>query len=624
MAEPGPRPPQSTRIGQAVKRAATGEQSVHPALVPGISVEETQTKYPTRVGVFVTALVVATAFIAWAAFAPDNIASVGSTMQTWVVKNLGWFYGVVAVSCMVFMFVIAFRPTGHIRLGPDDAEPDYSTLSWISMLFAAGLGIGLIFYGPMEPLQHFLDPGPATDAEGGTTDAILPGMSQSILDQASLPWGIYALVGGAIAYTTYRRGRVPLISAVFEPVFPDGPNRPLGKLIDVAAVLVTLFGTATSLGIGALQLRTGTSILTGKDLEGDGFVIVAMSVLTVVFIISAVTGVKRGIRFLSNLNMGLVIGLGAFVLIAGPTVFLLDLLPTSIYAFFENFLSLIQVNASQGEVEQEFVTSWTMLFWAWWISWSPFVGLFIAKISKGRTIRQFVVVVVLVPSLISVAWYALFGGTAIKMVLDGLGLTIEGSGENVMFDIMDNLPLTAVTSVVVIIAVIIFFVTAADSATVVMGSMSQSGRAVPSRSVTIVWGAALGLIAMFLLLAGGENALSGLQSIMVSCSLPFALIIVGMMVSWAKDLSTDPATIRRRYARAAITKGLRRGIDEHGDDFVFGVDAVASDEGAGANFDSTDPAYSEWYTEATQDQEEEGEGEGEGQATTSKEDSPRT
>ena len=335
-------------------------------------------------------------------------------------------------------------------------------------------------------------------------------MAQSILHQASFAWGIYALVGGAIAYSTYRRGRPPLISAVFEPVFPDGSNRALGKIIDIAAVLVTLFGTATSLGIGALQIRTGTSIVTGQDIEGNGFVVVAMSVLTVIFILSAVTGIKRGIMLLSNINMGLVVGLALFVLITGPTLFLLDLLPTSIYAFFENLLAMLEVNASQGEVESEFVTAWTMLFWAWWISWSPFIGMFIAKISKGRTIRQFVTVVVLVPSLISVAWYVIFGGTAIKLNLDGGDLGIEGSGENVMFDIMDNLPLSGLTAIVVIIAVVIFFVTAADSATVVMGSMSQSGLAVPTKPVTIVWGAAPGLIAIFLLLAGGENALSGL------------------------------------------------------------------------------------------------------------------
>lgn len=521
-------------------------------------------------------------------------------MQSWVVQNLGWLYGVIAVACVIFMFVIGYRHTGQIRLGPDGAEPDYSTMSWISMLFAAGLGIGLVFYGPMEPLQHFLEASPAAGAESGTTDAVLTAMSQSILHQASFAWGIYALVGGAIAYSTYRRGRPPLISAVFEPVFPDGSNRALGKIIDIAAVLVTLFGTATSLGIGALQIRTGTSIVTGQDIEGNGFVVVAMSVLTVIFILSAVTGIKRGIMLLSNINLGLVVGLALFVLITDPTLFLLDLLPTSIYAFFENLLAMLEVNASQGEVESEFVTAWTMLFWAWWISWSPFIGMFIARISKGRAIRQFVTVVVLVPSLISVAWYVIFGGTAIKMNLDGVDPGIEGSGENVMFDIMDNLPLSGLTAIVVIIAVVIFFVTAADSATVVMGSMSQSGRAVPTKPVTIVWGAALGLIAIFLLLAGGENALSGLQSIMVACSLPFALIIIGMMVSWAKDLGSDPATIRRAYTRTALTRNVRRGIDEHGDDFVFGVAEVPAEEGTGANFDSDDPALTEWYTDAVE------------------------
>ncbi|WP_297008055.1 BCCT family transporter [uncultured Corynebacterium sp.] len=584
---------------------ATGERSVHPALVPGISVEDTNTKFPTRVGVFATALVVAMCFIVWAAVAPDNIADVGSTMQSWVVRNLGWLYGGITLGCIIFMLVIAYRPTGRIRLGPDDVEPEFSTLTWISMLFAAGLGIGLIFYGPMEPLQHFLHAPPATDAESGTMDAVLPGMSQAVLHQASFPWGIYALVGGALAYTTYRRGRVPLISAVFEPIFPDGSNRVLGKIIDVAAVLVTLFGTATSLGIGALQIRTGTSILTGEPLEGNGFVVVIMAVLTVIFIISAVSGIKRGIALLSNINMGLVITLGVFVLITGPTLFLLDLMPATILNLADNFMAMFQVSASQGEVAEEFLTSWTTLFWAWWISWSPFVGMFIAKISKGRTIREFATVVVLVPSAISTAWFVIFGGSAIKMNLEGLGVTIKESGENVMFDIMGNLPLTGLTSIVVIIAVVIFFVTAADSATVVMGSMSQSGRPEPSKPVTIIWGAALGLIAIFLLLAGGQDALSGLQSIMVACSLPFALIIIGMMVSWWKDLANDPETIRRRYARSALYKGIAKGIDEHGDDFVVGVDAVPAEEGAGAGFDSEDPALTDWYKDATSEDPEE-------------------
>lgn len=546
---------------------------------------------------FATALTVALCFIVWAAVAPDNIAEVGSTMQSWVVRNLGWMYGAITVACAVFMIVIACRSTGRIKLGPDDAEPDFSTVTWISMLFAAGLGIGPIFYDPMEPLQHFLNPPPTTDAESGTMEAVRSALSQAVLHQASFAWGIYALVGGSLAYTTYRRGRVPLISAVFEPIFPDGSNRVLGKIIDVAAVLVTLFGTATSLGIGALQIRTGTSILTGKPLEGNGFVVVAMSVLTVVFIISAVSGVKRGIALLSNINMGLVIALGLFVLVTGSTVFLLDLLPSTVYNLAENLLAMFQVSASEGKVEEEFLTSWTTLLRAWWISWSPFVGMFIAKISKGRTLRQFVTVVLLVPSGLSIVWFVVFGGTTIWNSLNGDPIEIEGSGENVMFDLIDKLPFSGLVNIIALIAIVIFFNTAADSATNVMGSMSQSGRPTPSLPVTIIWGTALGSVALFLLLAGGDDALSGLQSIMVSCALPFAVILIGVMVAWAKDLHNDPVMLRRRFAVEAIDRGVRRGLDEHDGHFIFGATQVPEGQGAAEAVDVEDESFHTWYTD---------------------------
>ncbi len=582
---------------KVISRAASEPTfGIHPGLVPGISVEDTGTSFPTRRSVFIAALAVSLAVLGWAIISPENLNTVGTTMQSWVVTHFGWLFNLTVVAIVIFMLVVGFGPTGQIRLGADDSTPEYSTLSWISMLFAAGLGIGLIFYGPLEPLSHFLAPPPSTDAQAGTTDAILPAITDAFLHQATIAWCIYALVGGSLAYVSYRRGRLPLISSLFEPVFPNGNNRILGKIIDIFAVLVTLFGTATSLGIGALQIRTGTSIITGLEL-GNEFVVVTISVLTIVFTISAVAGIKKGIRLLSNVNMTLVILLAVFALLAGPTFFILDLLPASLITFFGNLPEMLSVFASQGTEEKDYLTSWTTLYWAWWISWSPFVGMFIAKISKGRTLRQFVTVVVFVPSAISIGWFTVFGGNAIWMNMNGMNMNVEGSGENVMFDLMGNLPFSSVTWIVCLIAILVFFVTAADSAANVMGSMSQSGRPVPSKSVTIVWAVALGLIGMFLLLAGGRNALSGLQSIMVTCALPFTIILIGVMVSWGMDLRNDPLMIRRRYALEAIKGGVRRGIDEHGDDFVFGIAEVPEEDGAGAGFASDNPALTEWYTD---------------------------
>lgn len=585
------------RVKNALRTASRQTTlGIHPGLIPGISVEDTGAKFPTRRSVFITALLVSVAVLVWAIFAPENLNLVGTTMQSWVVTNFGWLFNLTVLVIVVFMLVVGFGPTGKIRLGSDDSTPEYSTLSWISMLFAAGLGIGLVFYGPLEPLSHFLAPPPSTTAAAETIDAVLPALTDSFLHQASFAWCIYALVGGALAYASFRRGRLPLISSLFEPVFPNGNHRVLGKIIDVFAVLVTLFGTATSLGIGALQIRTGTNIITGLEL-GNGYVVVAISVLTVVFTISAVAGIKKGIRLLSNTNMALVIGMALFVMVFGPTVFILDMIPSSLIAFAGNLPEMLSLAASQGEVQKEYLTSYTTLYWAWWISWSPFVGMFIAKISKGRSLREFVTVVVFAPALISIIWFVTFGGSAIWMRMNDMDMEVKGAGENVMFDLLANLPLSPVLWIVCLLAILVFFVTAADSAANVMGSMSQSGRPVPSKPVTIIWGLALGLIAMFLLLAGGRNALSGLQSIMVTCALPFTIVLIGVMVSWAIDLGNDPAMIRHRYAVEAIRGGVRRGIDEHGDDFVFGVAAVPESEGAGADFESDDPALTEWYTD---------------------------
>ena len=571
----------------------------HPGLLPGIGVEQTGLRFPTNWMVLSVTFTLTIGVIAWAFIAPDNLAAVGAASLAWVTERFSWMFGALAVAVALFMLVVGFGRTGGIRLGADDEEPEFSTASWVSMLFAAGLGIGLLFYGPLEPLTYFLDPAPGLDVEPGSAEAALPALAQTVLHWGPIAWAFYALVGGAIAYSAYRRGRAPLISALFEPVFPGSSHKVLGRIIDVFAIIVTLFGTAVSLGIGALQIESGFRMVTGLGPMGNTFLVGAIAILTSLFIASAVSGVKRGVRRLSNLNMILTGALGLFVLIAGPTVFILNFLPASLVEFIGQLPTMLARNPNQGAETAEFLASWTTYYWAWWVSWTPFVGMFIAKISRGRTLREFVTTVVLVPSAIVVAWFVIYGGTAISMTLGGEDLQTGGSGEAVLFEMLERLPLAMITSVIAMLAVVVFFVTAADSASIVMASMSQAGRPEPSRWVTILWGLLLSLIAISLLLAGGRDALSGLQSLMVVSALPFAFIVMGIMVAWAKDLQTDPYIIRRKYARAAIAQGVRRGIDEYGDDFVFGTSEVPADEGAGAGFDSTDPALTDWYVDAT-------------------------
>lgn len=584
------------RVKRAIKRVSPPP---HPGLVPGIGVEQTSITFPTNKGVLVGAVTVTLAVVTWAFVAPEHLASVGGVALTWVTQNFGWLFGGLALAVAVFMVVVGYGPTGGIRLGADDEEPEFSTASWISMLFAAGLGIGLLFYGPLEPLTYFLSPSPSQSVAGGTTAAALPAMAQTILHWGPIAWAFYALVGGSIAYSAYRRGRVPLISALFEPVFPGASHRPLGRFIDFFAIIVTLFGTAVSLGIGALQIQSGFELVTGVSVTGNAFIIGAIAVLTSLFIASAVSGVKRGIRVLSNANMLLTGAMGFFVLITGPTIFIMNMLSTSVIEFIQQLGPMLTLNANDGEEAVRFLGAWTTYYWAWWVSWTPFVGMFIAKISRGRTLRQFVTMVVLVPSAIVIGWFTVYGSTAMWMTLRGEDLQSGGTAEEVLFQLLQRLPFGFAVSIIAMVAIVIFFVTAADSASIVMSSMSQGGRPEPSKPITVMWGLLLGLIALALLMIGGKNALSGLQSLMVVSALPFAFIVIGIMIAWSRDLSTDPYIIRQKYARAAIAKGVRRGIDEYGDDFVFGTSEVPAEEGAGADFDSSDPTLTDWYVEAT-------------------------
>lgn len=582
-----------------VVREVTTPGLVHPALIPGIGVERTGRAFATNWAVFAIAGAFVAAVIIWGILDADGIQAIGSASLSWVSINFGWLFGALTITVAVFMLFIGYGRTGGVRLGMDDEKPEFSTVSWIAMLFSAGLGIGLLFYGPLEPLTYFLDLPHGFDVQDGTVDAMNAALAQTVLHWGPMAWAYYALVGGAIAYAAYRRGRSPLISAIFAPIFGQKTEGWLGSIIDIFAIVVTLGGTSISLGIGALQISRGFEIVTGIGEVGNAFIIGTIAVLTALFVISAVSGIKRGIRALSNINMVIAGTLGLFVLVTGPTLLLLNLLPATVVSFFEELGTMLMRSGSQGEDVQSFLSSWTTYYWAWWVSWTPFVGMFIAKISRGRTLREFVTVVIVVPSIICLVWFTIIGGTSMSMEMAGQGISEAGSAEAQLFALLGNLPLSLITSVLALVSITIFFVTSADSASIVMASMSQGGKPEPSMWVTITWGVLLGATAATLLVAGGENALGGLQSLMVVTALPFSFVVMGIMVAWAKELRTDPFMLRRKYAKAAIAQGVMFGIREHGDDFVFGSSEVQADDGAGAWLDTDDPALSDWYTDAT-------------------------
>jgi choline/carnitine/betaine transport len=544
--------------------------TIHPALIPGLGVEQTNRAFRTDRVVFGVALGFAVAFIAWGVLGGDSLSVTASTALAWVVEYMGFFFTTLATVILVFMLYVGFGRYGRIRLGRDDEEPEYKVFSWISMLFAAGMGIGLVFWGAAEPLTFFETPPPGT-VEAGTLEAMETAQVQVLYHWGPQAWSFYALVGGAIAYGAYRKGRTPLISSIFAPLLGEKrTNGAIGRVIDIFAIIVTLFGTAASLGLGALQIGHGIELVTGLGDLGNGLLIGVIAVLTAAFIASAVSGVSKGIKALSNINSVMAIILAFFVFFVGPSMLILNVIPSVAAHFIGDLPDLIGRSGAQGEETQAFLSSWTIFYWAWWISWSPFVGMFIAKISRGRTLRQFVAVVVLVPSVVSFIWFAIFGTTAIDQQMKGAGLEVSPP-ENVLFGVLGNLPLAGVTTILLAILVAIFFVTGADSASLVMGTLSQQGRPDPSRWVTVVWGTLVGAIAAVLLATGdgSGDGLTALQNATIVAALPFGIIMAAMMVAFLKDLRRDPLILRDAYAVQAVRHSVRTGLEEYGDDFAL-------------------------------------------------------
>ncbi|ALC06496.1 hypothetical protein CDES_10605 [Corynebacterium deserti GIMN1.010] len=587
--------PNSPDSSQDISDEAHYPHDTHPGLVPGISVDEQRNKFDLDKIVFGVTAALIIAFITWGITNPDSVSSVSSSMFGWAMTNTGWLLNFVMLIGLGTMLYIAFSRYGRIKLGTDEDQPEFSRFSWIAMMFGAGIGVGIFFFGPSEPLWHYLSPPPHT-VEGETPESLHQALAQSHFHWGLSAWGLYALVGGALAYSSYRRGRVTLISSTFRSLFGPKMEGVAGRLVDIMAIIATLFGTAATLGLSAIQVGQGVQIVSGVSEITNTMLIVIISVLTICFVISAVSGVSKGIRYLSNINISLTLGLVLFVFITGPTLFLLNLIPSGILEYGNQFLSMAGKSLSWGEETIDFQSSWTAFYWAWWIAWTPFVGMFIARISRGRTLREFALVTMAIPSFILILAFTIFGGTAISLHRENVaGFDGSSSEEQVLFDMFSNLPLYSITPFILIFVLVVFFITSADSASVVMATMSSQGNPAPNKTVVVFWGLCMMGIAVVMLLAGGESALTGLQNLTILIAIPFAVVLIFMAVAFVKDLTTDPAAIRHTYAKAAISNAVVRGLEEHGDDFELSIEPAEEGRGAGSAFDSTADRITEWY-----------------------------
>lgn len=523
--------------------------------------------------VFGVSAVLTLAFVVWGATATESLEDASSTLLDGLIRNGGWAFMLAASGFVVFALWLAISRYGRITLGQESEGPEFRTVSWIAMMFSAGMGIGLMFYGVSEPLAHYGTPPPGTHPVD-SAERMQTAMATTLFHWTLHPWAIYAVVGLAIAYSTFRRRRRQTISAVFVPLIGEraaygGP----GRVIDILAIFATLFGSAASLGLGALQIGSGFEELGWMEKTGTGLLVAIIAVLTVAFVLSAVSGVEKGIQWLSNINMVLAGVLALFVFVAGPTIIVLDLLPTSIAAYIDDLPQLAgRTEATSGAEIHDWLGSWTVFYWAWWISWTPFVGMFIARISRGRTIRQFVGGVILVPSTVSLVWFAIFGGTAMKLSEQG-ELAGETTPEGQLFGVLQEFPLTGTMSLLVMILVGIFFVSGADAASIVMGTLSQRGAFDPTRLVVVFWGVVTGAVAAIMLLIGdGQgDALAGLQNLTILVAAPFVLVMIGMCVALTRDLRKDPLIVRGEVGVEVVELAVIAGHEQYDGDFELRI-----------------------------------------------------
>ncbi|SHL58928.1 betaine/carnitine transporter, BCCT family [Roseovarius marisflavi] len=514
-------------------------------------------------------------FVFYALALPEQAASAFSWLFSAVTKGFDWFFLGAANIFVVFCLFLIVSPYGSVRLGGAEATPDYSYVGWFSMLFAAGMGIGLMFFGVSEPMSHFAssmggtsmgenglrsDWAPLGAAGGDAGEATRLGMAATIFHWGLHPWAIYAVVALALALFSYNKGLPLTLRSAFYPIFGERVWGWTGHLIDILAVFATLFGLATSLGFGAEQAASGLTFLYGSGDAAEGtrsfigipygnteesgaensslLLVLLISGITAIALISVVRGLDGGVKVLSEINMGLAALLLGFTLIVGGPIFLLTFFADSLWAYLQN---VIPLSNPFGREDTNFMQGWTAFYWAWWISWSPFVGMFIARVSRGRSVREFLICVLLIPSLVCVLWMSVFGGTAISQVVnDGYTLAKDASLELKLFYMLDQLPLATITSTIGIILVVVFFVTSSDSGSLVIDTITAGGKVDAPVTQRVFWCIFEGAVAIVLLVGGG---LAALQSAVISTGLPFTLVLLVMCWAIFRGLQSEKRSL---------------------------------------------------------------------------------
>ncbi len=492
---------------------------------------------------------------------PEPIADAFGSGRDWVVTNLGWFFILGVSSWLVFLIWIGLSKYGAIRLGGNDSKPAYSSLSWFAMLFAGGIGTVLMFWGVAEPISHFDNP--PRNVEPYSVAAAEDAMAFSLYHLTLHTWAIFTLPGLAFAYFIYRHKLPMRVSSVFYPFLKERIHGPIGKTIDVFAVLGTLFGLAVSLGLGTSQINAGLSELLGWP-DAVWPKVVIISVLTAVAVASIVAGLDKGIKRLSNLNIGMAVGLMLFVLFAGETVFLLRQVIETAGIYASNIVPLSFWNDAMARYTDEggwgWQGGWTVFYWAWTVTWSPFMGVFLARISRGRTIREFVLGVLVAPSLFTLVWFAIFGWSA--MEIDGIGgdggsisAAVSESVPLAMFEFFENFPATTLVQGLAVVIVALFFATSADSAALVIDILcTGDGEQSPVRQRAF-WGVSMGALAALLIVLGGDTGLLALQQVITVIGLPIFILVFAMMFALLKALLAEKDDFLSRTGGPPVDQG---------------------------------------------------------------------